>query len=62
MLFVAMVDSNLLARSGNARDWSASFKKSVAATADKIGGQVLVIPMSVSQSRREIAFTPSAAL
>jgi hypothetical protein len=37
MLFVAMVDSNLLARSGNATDWSASFKKSVAATADKIG-------------------------
>lgn len=38
MLFAAMVGSNLLARSGNARDWS-SFKKSVAASADKIDGQ-----------------------
>jgi TetR/AcrR family transcriptional regulator, transcriptional repressor for nem operon len=39
MLFAGMVGSNMLARSGNGGDWSAGFKKSVAATADMVGGQ-----------------------
>jgi TetR/AcrR family transcriptional regulator, transcriptional repressor for nem operon len=39
MLFVAMVGSNMLARSGNGEGWSARFKRSVAATADKVGEQ-----------------------
>jgi TetR/AcrR family transcriptional repressor of nem operon len=39
MLFAAMVGSNMLARSGNGEGWSARFRQSVAATADKVGGQ-----------------------